>query len=653
MGGHGLLGIGIIVGSNIYNVAVILALAALATPGRHGIVLGKLAAREVRHLAWLVAFMGGALLVLVLLGASLVPGYQEVQVLLIVVIIGLFALVVRDALRTGPRTETEKASEKPHQWESEGQHAVFAAARKDKDDAPPLPIRTILLAMLALGITPFGVVVMVQAAEMSVTQLQLSPVLLSLVVLLFLPPLVYSSAWLTSWREFRARLQPILLLAVGLVLATTVLVAVLAHLVLGLPWSVAFVLGAVVSPTDAVAASATAQRLGLSRRITTIIEGESIVNDATGLVVYRFAVAAVITGAFSLWQASLQFFVVSIGGLLVGLVIAVPLAWIHRRLDDAPIEITLTLLTPFAVYLLAQALAVSGVLAVLAAGLYLSRQSSRMFSSNTRLQAYAVWAVLVFVLNGVLFLLIGLQLRGILPTVAARAPLTLARDAVLLCLAVILVRLAYVIAAAYLPPWLDPGLRRRDPSPGWRNVIVVGWTGLRGGVSLAAALAIPLFIMDGVPFPDRNLVIFLTFCVILATLVLQGLTLDPLIRLLKLEADTSRDQEHARAHLVAARAAQQRLDELASEAWVPEAAVQRLRSYYDEQERHNRARLDGNEDAEDLDRATVRNRLRQEVLTAERRAVIRMRDQGRIDDEVLRQVERELDLEEQQLQGDS
>src|SRR5215469_10787491 len=411
------------------------------------------------------------------------------------------------------------------------------------------------------------------------------------VLLLFLPPLVYSSAWLTSWREFRASLQPILLLAVGLVLATTVCIAVVAHLALGFSWPVAFVLGAVVSPTDAVAASATAQRLGLSRRIVTIIEGESIVNDATGLVVYRFAVAAVITGAFSLWQASLQFFVVSAGGLLVGLVIAVPLAWIHRRLDDAPIEITLTLLTPFAVYLLAQALAVSGVLAVLAAGLYLSRHSSRMFSSNTRLQAYAVWAVLVFVLNGVLFLLIGLQLRGILPTVASRAPLTLARDAVLLCLAVILVRLAYVIVAAYVPAWLDLGLRRRDPSPGWRNVIVVGWTGLRGGVSLAAALAIPLFIRDGVPFPDRNLVIFLTFCVILATLVLQGLTLDPLIRLLKLEADTSREEEHARAHLAAARAAQQRLDELASEAWVPEAAVQRFRSYFDEQERRNWARL--------------------------------------------------------------
>ncbi len=180
-GGHGLLGIGIIVGSNIYNVAVILALAALATPGRGGIVLGKLAAREVRHLAWLVAFMGGALLVLVLLGASLVPGYQEAQVLLPLLIIGLFVLVVRDALRAGPRTETEKASEKPHQWEPEGQHVAVAAAKED--ELPPLPVRTILLAMLALGITLFGVVVMVQAAEMSAKELQLSPIILSLVVL--------------------------------------------------------------------------------------------------------------------------------------------------------------------------------------------------------------------------------------------------------------------------------------------------------------------------------------------------------------------------------------------------------------------------------------------------------------------------------------
>ena len=474
----------------------------------------------------------------------------------------------------------------------------------------------------------------------------------NVVLLLFLPPLVYSSAWLTSWRGFRANLRPILLLSVGLVLATTALVAVVAHAALGFSWPVAFVLGAVVSPTDAVAASATARRLGLPRRIVTVIEGESMVNDATGLVVYRFAIAAVITGSFSLWQASMQFVVVSVGGLLIGLVVAVPQAWLHRRLDDAPIEITLTLLTPFAVYELAQALQVSGVLAALSAGLYLSRQSSRFFSSNTRLQAYAVWTVLVFVLNGMLFLLIGLQLHGILQTVAAHVPLTLARDALLICLTVIVVRIAYVIAAAYLPRWLDPQLRLRDPYPGWRNVMVIAWTGPRGAVSLAAALAIPLVITGGTPFPERDVLIFLTFGVILATLVLQGLSLEPVIRLLKLQADTSLDREHARAHLAAAHAAQRRLDELAGEDWAPPAYVQHLRALYDEQERLNRARLDGTVDTEDFDRTTAHNRLQQEVLMAERSAVISLRDQGRIDDEVLRLVERELDLEEQNLQGD-
>jgi monovalent cation/hydrogen antiporter len=495
----------------------------------------------------------------------------------------------------------------------------------------------LVLAGLVLGFLP------------GLPRIALNP---DLILLLFLPPLIYSSAWLTSWREFRANLRPILQLSVGLVLVTTAVIAVVAHVALGFSWPVAFVLGAVVSPTDAVAASATAQRLGLPRRIVTVIEGESIVNDATGLVVYRFAIAAVVTGAFSLWQASLQFVVVSVGGLLIGLVVAVPLAWLHRRLDDAPIEITLTLLTPFAVYILAQAVQVSGVLAALSAGLYLSRQSSRFFSSNTRLQANAVWTVLVFLLNGLVFLLIGLQLRSILETVSAHAPLALARDALLICLAVVLVRIAGVIASAYLPRWLSPPLRLRDPYPGWRNVVVVAWTGLRGGVSLAAALAIPLVIVGGMPFPERDLLIFLTFCVILATLVIQGLSLEPLIRLLKLTGDTSFEQEHARAHLAAARAAQTRLDELANEEWVPEEDVMHLRSFYEQQERRSRARLDGTAENQDVDRATAQNRLRQEVLKAERSTVIRLRDQGRIDDNVLRLVERELDLEEQSLQGE-
>ena len=298
-----------------------------------------------------------------------------------------------------------------------------------------------------------------------------------LFLVLFLPPLIYSSAWLTSWREFRANLRPILQLSLGLVLVTTIVIAVVAHTIAGLSWPVAFVLGAVVSPTDAVAASATAQQLGLPRRIVTVIEGESMVNDATGLVIYRFAVAALVMGSFSLWQASLQFVIVSLGGLLIGLVIGWPVAWVHRHLDDAPIEITITLLTPYAAYLLANALQVSGVLAVLSAGLYLSRQSSRFFSSNTRLQANAVWNVLVFLLNGLVFLVIGLQLRGILETIASHALFTLIWEALLISLAVIAVRIAWDFPAAYLPRLISPRLRERDPFPGWRQVVIVAWIG--------------------------------------------------------------------------------------------------------------------------------------------------------------------------------
>ena len=476
----------------------------------------------------------------------------------------------------------------------------------------------------------------------------------ALILFLFLPPLIYSSAWLTSWREFRANLRPILLLSVGLVLATTMVVAVVAHVLVGLPWPVSFVLGAVVSPTDAVAASATAQSAGLPRRLLTVIEGESMVNDATGLVVYRFAVAAVVTGSFSLVQASLQFVLVSVGGLLVGLLVGWPLAWLHRHLDDAPIEIAITLLTPFAAYLLADAIGVSGVLAVMAAGLYLSHQSARFFSSNTRLQANAVWTVLVFLLNGLVFLLIGLQLRSILDALASRAPLSLLWDALLICFTVVVVRIAWVVPAAFPSRLFRKFLRPRERPPSWRNVLIVAWTGMRGGVSLAAALALPLMIVGGGPFPERDLVIFLTFCVILATLVGQGMSLGPVIRLLHLEEDESREREHVQAHLAAAHAALARLDELATEEWVPEEELTHMRSVSEEKIKDFTVRLDGvgAADERDRDRLAAGRRLRQEMLHAERAAVIRLRDQGRIDDEVLRLVERELDLEEQRLLAD-
>lgn len=467
-----------------------------------------------------------------------------------------------------------------------------------------------------------------------------------LVLVLFLPPLIYSSAWLTSWREFRTNMRSILQLSLGLVLATTLIIAVVSHFLAGLSWPVAFVLGAVVSPTDAVAASATAKQLGLPHRIVTVIEGESMINDATGLVIYRFAVAAVMTGSVSLWQAGLQFVIVGLGGLLVGLAIAWPVAWLHRRMDDASLEITITLLTPYAAYLVADTLQVSGVLAVLSAGLFLSRQSSRFFSSNTRLQANAVWNVLVFLLNGLLFLLIGLQLRTVLSAIDGPSLPALLWQGLLLSLAVIAVRLAWVFPAAYFPRRISARLRSRDPYPGWRQVGIVAWVGMRGGLSLAAALALPLTLTGNIPFPQRNLVIFFTFGVILVTLVGQGLSLGPLIRLLDFQKDGSLEHEHARAHQAAARAAITRLDELATEDWVPQDAVSQLRSHYTHKLETLTEALDG-EGSEGFDgHIPDLQRLRQEVIAAEREAVIRLRDRGRIDDETLRVVERELDLEE-------
>src|SRR6266487_3345630 len=447
-----------------------------------------------------------------------------------------------------------------------------------------LLVAIVVLATLATRLRiPYAILLVLSGLLLGfvpgLPRIELDP---ELILVLFLPPLIYSSAWLTDGREFRANLRPILQLSLGLVLVTTIVIAVVAHTMAGLSWPVAFVLGAVVSPTDAVAASATAKVLGLPRRIVTIIEGESMVNDATGLVVYRFAVMAVVTGSFSLWQAGLQSVVVSLGGLVIGLVIAWPVAWLHRHLDDAPIEITITLLTPYAAYLLADALQVSGVLAVLSAGLYLSRQSSRFFSSNTRLQANAVWNVLVFLLNGVVFLLIGLQLRSILDALASRAPLSLLWDALLVSLTVIVIRVAWVVPAAFPSHLLRRYLGPREGPPAWRNVLIVAWTGMRGGVSLAAALALPLTIAGGGLFPERDLVIFLTFCVILATLVGQGLSLTPLIKLLRLREDGSREREHSLAHLAAAHAAQDRLNELAEEEWVPEEDLTRLRSKYED-----------------------------------------------------------------------
>jgi CPA1 family monovalent cation:H+ antiporter len=379
----------------------------------------------------------------------------------------------------------------------------------------------------------------------------------------------------------------------------------------------------------------------------TVLEGESMVNDATGLVVYRFAVAAVVSGMFSLAAASVQFVVVSVGGLLVGLAISWLIARLHRLLDDALIEISITLLTPFVVYLCAEALHVSGVLAVMSAGLYLSRQSARFFSSTTRLQANAVWEVLVFLLNGLLFVLVGLQLHRILAAIAGWPFPVMLGDALVICLTVILTRVAWVFPATYLPRALSARLRQVDPYPGWHNVLLIAWAGLRGGLSLAAAFALPFTIGTGAVFPERDRIIFLTFCVIVATLVVQGLGLVPLIRLLGLRADPAAGQELQYARQVAIRAALERLDAQSMEDGVPEPFVADLRGHYEEKLRRVTHAIDGS--ALEEDPTHTQRWLHRAVVAAERAAVIQLRDQGRIADDVLRTIERELDLEEQRL----
>ena len=401
-----------------------------------------------------------------------------------------------------------------------------------------------------------------------------------LVFFLFLPPLLFPAALFTSWRDFRLNLRPISLLAIGLVLFTTVAVAYLAQYFLHLPLAAGFVLGAIISPPDAIAATAIAERLKVPRRIVTILEGESLVNDATALVAYRFGVAAVVTGSFSLAHASGQFFIVGIGGILIGLVVGWLAQQFHKRVDDAPIEITVSLLTPFVAYLFADDLGVSGVLAVVTAGLYLGRRMPELLTFKTRLQGGPVWEMVEFLLNGFVFILIGLQLPEVLHALSSHdIPIhQLVGYALFISLAVIVIRILWVFPAAYLPRLLFKNIRRRDPYPSWRHVMIIGWTGMRGVVSLAAALAIPLTIQNGEPFPDRDLILFLTFIVILATLVVQGLSLPLLIRWLGVKDDGSMEIEEREARLKANQAALARLNEIGEREPAKADALQRLRA---------------------------------------------------------------------------
>jgi Na+/H+ antiporter len=471
-----------------------------------------------------------------------------------------------------------------------------------------------------------------------------------LVLIGFLPPLLYSAAFFTSLRDFRANLRPISLLSFGLVLLTTVVVAVVAHAAVpGLPWAAAFVLGAIVSPTDPLAATAIMRRLGAPRGVVSIVEGESLVNDGTALVAYRFAVAAVATGTFSLFDASLSFAGNVLGGAAVGVAVGWIVRQVRRRLDFPPAEITISLLTGYFAYLPAELLGVSAVIAAVVAGVYLGLHTPELTTAEVRLLGQSTWEMVTFMLNAVLFTLIGLQLPRVVDQLQGYSWGELAWWAVAVSLAVIVTRCLWVYPAALLPRLLVPGLKERDPMPSWRQLALIGWSGMRGGVSLAAALAIPLETDTGAPFPGRDVILFLTFAVIVATLVMQGLSLPGLIRVLDLEEDATEGREEAKARKHAAQAALDRLEELLGEEWVRDDTAERVRGAYRFRIDRFAARFDDSDDGSIEERSQAYQRLRRELLDAERAALVELRRNRVISDDVMRRVQRDLDLEEARL----
>ena len=489
----------------------------------------------------------------------------------------------------------------------------------------PLPV-LLVLGGLALGFVP------------GLPHIELPP---DLVIVGILPPLLYSSAFFTGLRDLRANIRPISLLAIGLVLVTTGGVAVVAHEAMGLSWAAAFTLGAVVSPTDALAATEIAHRFNMPRRLISILEGESLLNDGTALVLYKTAVTAAVAGTFSLWGASWRLIVGVVGGIAVGLAVGWVVRQVRKRIDDTPTEVAIALLSGYLAFLPAAALGVSGVLAAVTIGVYMGWYTPELTTVNTRLSGNAFWELLVFLVNALLFAFVGLQLHDI----ASRLPITagLLLDALWISLAVIGIRLIWAPIITYVPRFLFRRIRERDPYPPWQWPVIVAWAGVRGAVSLAAALALPIGV------PDRDRIVFVTFAVILVTLVGQVLTLPGLLRLLGVRDDDGAEREDAKARIKAAEAALARLDELAEEGWIYEDTLERMRGQYRFRSNRFRARYLGADDDGTEARSQQYQRLRRELLDAERAAILQLRNDGMITEEVMQRVQRDIDLEDLRL----
>jgi Na+/H+ antiporter len=473
-----------------------------------------------------------------------------------------------------------------------------------------------------------------------------------LVLLLVLPPVIYSSAVAMSWREFRFNLRPISLLAVGCVVFTTGAIAAVSHYLLGLAWPVGFLLGAIVSPPDAVAPLSIARRLELPRRILVILEGEGLANDATALILYRFAVAAVSAGAFSFGEAAAMFAAIVAGEILWGIGVGWLMLRLRRWVGDPRVEIALSVLTPFLAYWPPAHLGGSGVLATVTVGLYISWNGLRLISAATRLQGIFFWDFLIYLIEGMVFLITGLQARTLIGRISSHSLSELAVSVAVVGAAVIVTRFVWIYPATYLPRWLFPAVRRKDPSPPWQWPFILGFTGVRGIVSLAAALAIPFATNGGQPFPDRDLILFLTFSVILVTLVGQGLMLPSVIRALGLahagrrERHADRAEEHdARRQAIAA--AMERLDRLRAERDLSEELVHPLRARHRDRLRHVEHGSDGDDRHRKL--TELHDEIELELIAAERAHINELFRSGKLNDEARRRIERDLDLREAHL----
>ncbi|MFF9393152.1 Na+/H+ antiporter [Streptomyces griseoluteus] len=512
-----------------------------------------------------------------------------------------------------------------------GSAAVAGIARRGPVPAPLLLVTVGLVASYLPGVPDYT----------------LDP---EVVLPLLLPPLLYTSATDSSYLDLRAQARPVALLSVGYVLFATVVVGWVAHLIVpGLPLTAALVLGAVVAPPDAVAATAVARRLGLPSRITTILQGESLLNDATAITAYKVALAAAI-GEGATWAGGLlEFLIAAVGGVGVGLVLMAPLHWLRTHLREPLLQNTLSLLIPFVAYSVAEQFHASGVLAVVVVALYLGHRSWEV-DFATRLQEEAVWKMVAFILESAVFALIGLQLRVVVEGLGPNEGVRAVVYAAVLFLVVVLARLAWVYPAAFLPRVLSARIREREENPTWRGALVTGWAGMRGVVSLAIAFSIPVTVHGGHPFPQRNLILFLTFTTVIGTLVIQGLSLPPLIRALRFpprdpRADTLAE---ANAQAQASRAAENRLEELLDDErnTLPEPLAERLRAALERRRNAVWERLGQTNPVTGESVDDTYRRLSREMISAERDVFVRLRDHRYIDDEMLRALLRRLDLEE-------